>query len=144
MDNLKKLILTVLVPTLIASCGGSERERPTFWQLFGKSESESVALLGPGECGEINFGRKCAYTDPAKTEIVFKDGKADRITANEIAGSCEGSTIGIGWEPDFRSPDGLTLRWNTVAKTWGVREISLFCTNLDAIDYVLIYVGDQN
>jgi hypothetical protein len=155
MKKLKKVIILLLFgPLLMTSCGGkpseSNKEKTTakvslildLTQIVNKTEQEIEKALDKAEKSEIIKGYPCenakckkAFYKSEKIEIIFKEGKAHRITINETSDLTENENalelLGLkNQKPTFKNT-GNVIRWENVD---GIAEISCFT------DYILIDV----
>lgn len=111
-------------------------------QITNKTEKEVEIILGKAGKTEIVKGYPCknvnckrAFYSAEKIEIIFKEGRADRITINETSNLTDNGnaleTLGLkNQKPTFKN-SGTVTRWKNVN---GIAEISCFT------DYILIEV----
>ncbi|PKP19284.1 MAG: hypothetical protein CVU07_00155 [Bacteroidetes bacterium HGW-Bacteroidetes-23] len=161
---MKKLIFTILLlivgQFIFTSCGGNSNESNKeekvsasttekskslildLTKVANKTEKEIELILGKAEKTEKFEGYPCEKNNCQKTfynsekiEIIFKEGKANRITINETADftSDDNALENFGLEnvkPTFKNPKNV-IRWENIQN---IAEISCFT------DYVLIQV----
>jgi hypothetical protein len=160
MKMKKSIILISLLISgqlLITSCGGNSNGKPKteeveiaqekklildLKKIASKTENEVEAILGKAEkiekikgypCENINCQR--AFYNSEKIEIIFKEGKSNRITINGISDytSDDNAIENLGLKnenPTFKNPTNV-IRWENIQN---IAEISFFT------DYVLIQV----
>lgn len=156
----KSIILMTLLlvgQLLITSCGGKSNNKPEteeitatqkkkiildLTKIANKSEKEVEKILGKVEKIEKVKGYPCensncqrAFYNSAKIEIIFKEGKANRITINGISDftSDDNALENFGLvneKPTFKNPTNV-IRWENIQN---FAEISFFT------DYVLFQV----
>ncbi|MEH6536640.1 MAG: hypothetical protein V7719_09620 [Psychroserpens sp.] len=156
MNKLKTVIILLLFGQLLmTSCGGksseSNKEKTTekvsvildLTQIVNKTEKEVEKTLDKAEKAEMIKGYPCesanckkAFYKSEKIEIIFKEGKANRITINETSDLTEKENalelLGLkNQKPTFKNA-GNVIRWENVD---GIAEISCFT------DYILIDVN---
>ncbi len=156
MNKLSTVIILLLFGQLLmTSCGGksteSNKEKTTekvslildLTQIVNKTEKEVEKTLDKAEKSEIIKGYPCekanckkAFYKSEKIEVIFKEGKANRITINETSDLTEKENalelLGLKKQkPNFKNA-GIVIRWKNVG---GIAEISCFT------DYILIDVN---
>lgn len=112
-------------------------------KIVYKTEKEIESIIGKAQNSEIVKGYPCediecqrVFYDSGKIEIIYKEGKANRITINQTIDltSDENALERFGLKnekPSFKSPNNV-IRWVNVQN---IAEISCFT------DYVLIQVA---
>jgi hypothetical protein len=141
----KNIILALLAGQLIFSgCGSSAVEEYgvilKIEDVVNKSLPDVEKLLGKSESSEKVKGYPCENSDckrevfqDGKYEIIFKEGKADRITINKVpnlTGSVDAiETLGLPQsEPSFINEDN-SARWENIND---IKEISF------SYDFILV------
>lgn len=130
---------------LISGCNSQSKPEQivSIKDIAAKSLTEVEEVLGQSEKVEEVKGYPCeyiecqrAYFQNGKYEIIFKKGKANRITIYQVPDltSNKNAITSLGLlesDPDFSNPS-LVIRWKY---TEGIDEISFFP------DYILIDVN---
>ncbi|WP_282076213.1 hypothetical protein [Maribacter aquivivus] len=155
MNKFKAVIILLFFgQLLISSCGGKSKESNKtktteqvsvildLTQIANKTEKEVEKTLNKAEKSEIIKGYPCekvnckkALYKSEKIEIIFKEGKANRITINGTSDLTDMENalelLGLkNQKPTFKK-NGNVIRWKNVK---GIAEISCFT------DYILINV----
>ena len=117
-------------------------------QIVNKSASEVGIVLGRAERTEVLTGYPCenskcsvAYFENGKYEVIFKNGKAKRITIKKPPklSMSKRLTESVGLSqsaPSFYNPS-LVIRWTYIE---GLKEVSFFNDGYDKVSYILIIV----
>lgn len=144
--------LSVILIFTFFSCGNTEKPKESktiekvsvildLTQIANKTEKEVEKTLDKAEKSEIIKGYPCenanckkAFYKSEKIEIIFKEGKANRITINETTDLTDKENalelLGLkNKKPTFKNT-GNVIRWENVD---GIAEISCF-TNYILID----------
>lgn len=144
----KKIVLAFFVGQFIfAGCGNSTVEEHgviiKIEDIANKSLPDVEKVLGKSESTEKVKGYPCEKSDcnreifqSGKYEIIFKQGKADRITINQVpnlTGSTDAiETLGLPEsEPTFAN-EGTVVRWENIND---IKEISF------SHDFILVQVS---
>lgn len=154
-----KILISLLIigQLLVTSCGGNSNDKQKadeitikqekklildLTKIANKTEKEVEAIIGKAEKTEKVKGYPCENTNcqkalynSEKIEIIFKEGKANRITINGISDftSDENALENFGLQnekPTFINPTNV-IRWEN---TQNFAEISFFT------DYALVQV----
>ena len=121
-------------------------------KIINKSLPEVVAIWGQPEKVESVTGYPCKTSnckrvvfDKGKYEVIFKNGRADRITIKKRGAYLEMNdrliqSLGLSKAtPSFSNPSTV-IKWNDVE---GIKEVSFFNNGYDKVDYILIAVTDS-
>jgi hypothetical protein len=144
----KKIVLAFLVGQfMFAGCGSSTVEEHgvilKIEDVANKSLSKVEKILGKSESTEKVTGYPCEQSDcnreffqDGKYEIIFKNGKADRITIYQVpnlTGSTDAiETLGLPEsEPSFAN-EGTVIRWENIKD---LKEVSF------NYDFILVQVS---
>jgi len=115
----------------------SVSEVGTVWGKAEKTETVEGFPCSKSKCKRVFFGN-------GKYEVIFKNGKADRITIykrgtylemNERLIESLGLTKSL---PSVNNPSTV-IRWNNLD---GLNEVSFFNNGYDKVDYILIQVTE--
>ncbi len=119
--------------------------------IINKSIPELEAVWGKAEKTETVDGYPCKkskckrlFFDNEKYEVIFKKGKADRITIYKRGTYLEMNSgliqsLGLKKVPPSFSDPSTVVRWNNVD---GINEVSFFNNGYDKVDYILIQVTE--
>lgn len=146
------IILLLFSQLLITSCGGKSKKAETskntkslivdLPKIINRTEKEVKSVLGKAVKTEKVKGYPCkntncerAFYKAEKIEIIFKEGKANRITINDTPDFTDNENalenLGLSNKnPSFKNPQNV-IRWKNLNN---ISEISCFP------DYIIIQV----